>query len=80
MATLKEFESPDNATGVMPEYRSRLTRISQYLNRSVAKFLFDAGTRIKDREFANDAAAKAAGLKVGDFYSKSNGVVHVIKS
>ncbi len=80
MATLKEFENADNATGVMPEFRSKLTQISQYLNRSVAKFLFDAGTRISDREFANDAEAKAAGYKVGDFYSKSNGVVHIIKS
>ena len=80
MATLKEFENDDNATGVMPEFRSKLTQISQYLNRSVAKFLFDAGTRISDREFANDAEAKAAGYKVGDFYSKSSGVVHVIKS
>ena len=80
MATLKEFESADNATGVMPEYKSKLTRISQYLNRSVAKFLLDAGTRIKDREVAIDADAKAAVYKNGDFYSRPGGAVHVIKS
>lgn len=79
MATLKEFKNADNATGVMPEYRSKLTQMYQYLNRSVKKFLLDSGSLIHSREYANDAAAKAAGLKVGDLYSKSTGVVHVIK-
>jgi hypothetical protein len=79
MATLKEFENDDNATGVMPEYRSRLTQISQYLNRSVAKFMLDFGIKVSAREYANDTAALAAGLKKGDLYSLPTGEVRVIK-
>lgn len=79
MATLKEFENADNATGVMPEFRSKLTQMYQYLNRSVHKFLFDTGSRISAREYADDAAALAAGLKVGDLYSLPTGEVRVIK-
>jgi hypothetical protein len=79
MATLKEFENPDNAIGVMPEYRSKLSQMYQYLNRSVSKFLLDSGSLISFREYADDTAAKAAGLKVGDLYSKPSGAVHVIK-
>jgi hypothetical protein len=79
MATLKEFENADNATGVMPEFRSKLTQMYQYLNRSVNKFLLDSGSRISAREYANDAAALAAGLKVGDLYSLPTGEVRVIK-
>lgn len=79
MATLKEFENADNATGVMPEFRSKLTQMYQYLNRSVNKFLLDSGSRISAREYANDADALAAGLKVGDLYSLPTGEVRVIK-
>jgi hypothetical protein len=79
MATLKEFKNADNATGTMPEYRSKLTQMYQYLNRSVKKFLLDSGSLISSREYADDAAALAAGLKVGDLYSRPTGAVHVIK-
>ena len=79
MATLNEFENADNASGVMPEYRSKLSQMYQYLNRSVSKFLLDSGSLISFREYADDTAAKAAGLKVGDLYSKPSGAVHVIK-
>jgi hypothetical protein len=72
MATLKEFENADNATGVMPEYRSRLTQFSQYLNRSVAKFMLDFGIKVSAREYANDTAE-------GDLYSLPTGEVRVIK-
>ena len=51
----------------------------QYLNRSVNKFLLDSGSRISAREYANDADALAAGLKVGDLYSLPTGEVRVIK-
>ena len=63
----------------MPEYKSKLTQMYQYLNRSVKKFLLDSGSLISSKEYANDAAALAAGLKVGDLYSTPAGVVHVIK-
>ena len=35
--------------------------------------------RMTQREYADDAAAKAAGLKVGELYSRANGSVHVVK-
>jgi len=35
--------------------------------------------RMTQREFANDAAAKDAGLKVGELYSQPTGAVHVVK-
>ena len=31
------------------------------------------------REYADDAAAIAAGLKVGELYSRPSGAVHVVK-
>lgn len=79
MATYPEYENVDNARSTMPEYRSKLTQMYQYLNRSVNKFLFDAGTRISKKEFIDDTAALAAGLKVGDLYSTPTGEVRVIK-
>lgn len=36
--------------------------------------------RMTQREFADDNTAKAAGLKVGELYSKPSGAVHVVKS
>ena len=36
--------------------------------------------RMMQREFANDTAAKAAGLIVGDLYSRPSGAVHVVKA
>tara|TARA_R100000951_G_scaffold63937_1_gene53730 strand:+ start:2492 stop:2698 length:207 start_codon:yes stop_codon:yes gene_type:complete len=35
--------------------------------------------RMMQREFTNDNTAKAAGLKVGELYSKPSGAVHVVK-
>lgn len=63
----------------MAEYKSNLTRMWQYLNRSVKEFLADTGKEISKREFADDAAALAAGLKIGELYSTPAGDVKVIK-
>jgi hypothetical protein len=79
MATLPEYENVDNARSTMPEYKSKLTQMYQYQNKSVAKFLSDIGRMISKREFANDTAAIAAGLKSGDLYSTPTGEVKVIK-
>lgn len=79
MATLKEFKNVDNAKATHPEYRTKLTQMYQYMNRSVKKFLFDAGTSISAKEFADDTAALAAGLKPGDLYSTPAGDVKVVK-
>lgn len=35
--------------------------------------------RMTQREYADDTAAKAAGLKVGELYSRASGSVHVVK-
>ena len=35
--------------------------------------------RMMRREFTNDNTAKAAGLKVGELYSKPSGAVHIVK-
>ena len=35
--------------------------------------------RMTQREYADDTAAKAAGLKVGELYSRPSGAVHVVK-
>ena len=35
--------------------------------------------RMTQREYADDAAAKADGLKVGELYSRPSGAVHVVK-
>ena len=35
--------------------------------------------RMTQREYADDAAAKDAGLKVGELYSRPSGAVHVVK-
>jgi hypothetical protein len=51
----------------------------QYLNRSVKKFLFDAGTRISLRQFPNNAAALAAGLNPGDWYVTPSGGDLIVK-
>lgn len=69
MATYPEYENVDNARSTMPEYKSKLTQMYQYLNRSVNKFFFDWGYKIAtQRVYANNAAAVAAGLKKGDWY------------
>ncbi len=36
--------------------------------------------RMTQREYADDAAAKDAGLQIGELYSKPSGAVHVVKS
>ena len=35
--------------------------------------------RMTQREYADDTAAKDAGLKVGELYSRPSGAVHVVK-
>lgn len=35
--------------------------------------------RMTQREYADDATAVAAGLKVGELYSRPSGAVHVVK-
>jgi|TARA_R110001592_G_scaffold123088_2_gene330580 hypothetical protein len=35
--------------------------------------------RMTQREFADDAAAIAAGLNVGELYNRPSGAVHVVK-
>ena len=35
--------------------------------------------RMTQREYADDATAIAAGLKVGELYSRPSGAVHVVK-
>lgn len=35
--------------------------------------------RMTQREFADDTAALAAGLQIGELYSKPSGAVHVVK-
>ena len=35
--------------------------------------------RMTQREYADDVAAIAAGLKVGELYSRPSGAVHVVK-
>jgi hypothetical protein len=35
--------------------------------------------RMTQREYANDIAAKEAGLTVGELYSQPSGAVHVVK-
>ncbi len=35
--------------------------------------------KMTQREYADDTAAKAAGLKVGELYSRPSGAVHVVK-
>jgi len=35
--------------------------------------------RMTQREYADDTAAKADGLKVGELYSQPTGAVHVVK-
>jgi hypothetical protein len=79
MATYPEYQNVDNAQSTMPEYKSKLTQMYQYLNRSVKKFLFDAGTRISTRQFANNAAAIAGGLQPGDWYVTPSGGDLVVK-
>ena len=35
--------------------------------------------KMTQREYADDTAAKAAGLKVGELYSRPSGAVHIVK-
>jgi hypothetical protein len=35
--------------------------------------------RMTQREFADDTAARAAGLQTGELYSQPSGAVHVVK-
>lgn len=79
MATYPEYQNVDNAKSTLPEYRTKLTQMYQYLNRSVKKFLFDAGTATKQKVYANNAAAVAAGLKPGDLYVTNTGGDLIVK-
>lgn len=82
MGALPEYENVDNPLGTMPEYTSKLVQMYQYQNRSVDKFLLDAGVRISQRQFANNAAALAGGLRPGDFYVTLTGgdlIVKIVK-
>ena len=79
MGALPEYENVDNAQGVMPEYTSPLTKMWQYQNRSTDKFLIDAGIKFAARQYANNAAALAAGLKHGDFYVTVSGSDLIVK-
>jgi len=79
MATLKEFENVDNATSTVKEYRSKLSQMYQYLNRSVKKFLFDAGVATSKKVYADNAAAIKGGLKPGDWYVTQSGTDYVVK-
>ena len=80
METLPEFKNVDNARSTMPEYKSKLTQMYQYLNRSVNKFFFDWGYKLAvTRVYANNAAAVAAGLKKGDWYVTNSGGDLIVK-
>jgi hypothetical protein len=80
MGALPEFENVDNARSTMPEYKSKLTQMYQYLNRSVNKFFFDWGYKLAmTRVYANNATAIAAGLKPGDWYVTAVGTDLVVK-
>ena len=80
MGALPEFENVDNARSTMPEYKSKLTQMYQYLNRSVNKFFFDWGYKLAtQRVYANNAAAITAGLKRGDWYVSVSGTDLVVK-
>ncbi len=79
MATYPEYQNVDNAQSTLPEYSSKLTQMYQYLNRSVKKFLFDAGVKTKQKVYANNAAAIAGGLKPGDWYVSVSGTDLVVK-
>jgi hypothetical protein len=80
MATYPEYENVDNARSTMPEYKSKLTQMYQYLNRSVNKFFFDWGYKLAtQRVYANNAAAIAAGLKPGDWYVSISGTDLIVK-
>jgi len=63
----------------MPEYTSKLAQMYQYQNRSVDKFLRDFGSKIAGLQFANNAAALAAGLKPGEFYTTVSGTDLIVK-
>jgi len=79
MGALPEYENVDNAQSVMPEYGSPLTQMWQYQNRSADKFLKDAGVKFAARQYANNAAAIAAGLTHGDFYVTVSGSDLIVK-
>lgn len=82
MGALPEFENVDNPQNTMPEYTSKLVQMYQYQNRSVDKFLRDFGSKIAGLQFANNAAALAAGLKPGEFYTTLSGgdlIVKIVK-
>ena len=79
MATLPEFENVDNPQNTMPEYTSKLGQMYQYQNRSVDKFLRDFGSKIYTLQFANNAAALAAGLRPGEFYTTVSGTDLIVK-
>lgn len=79
MGALPEYENPDNTQGVMPEYTSKFTQMYQYQNKSVDKFTRDFGAKVSQRQFANNAAAVAAGLKPGDWYCTASGGDLIVK-
>jgi hypothetical protein len=79
MGALPEFENVDNPQNTMPEYTSKLVQMYQYQNRSVDKFLRDFGASIVGLQFPNNAAAIAAGLKPGEFYTTVSGTDLIVK-
>jgi len=80
MGALPEFENVDNAISTMPEYKSKLTQMYQYLNRSVNKFFFDWGYKLATtRVYPDNAAAINAGLKKGDWYVSVSGTDYIVK-
>lgn len=79
MGVLPEFENVDDPQNTMPEYTSKLAQMYQYQNRSVDKFLRDFGSKIVGLQFSNNAAALAAGLKPGEFYTSVSGTDLIVK-
>jgi len=79
MGVLPEFKNVDNPQNTMPEYTGKLVQMYQYQNRSVDKFLRDFGSKLVDLQFANNAAALAAGLKPGEFYTTVSGTDLIVK-
>jgi hypothetical protein len=80
MATYPEYENVDNARSTMPEYKSKLTQMYQYLNRSVNKFFFDWGYKLaQTRVYSSNANAILGGLKRGDWYVTDTGTELIVK-
>ena len=61
--------------------KAPFTKVTQLTNSSVAKLIAskEAGKDLLDRNYADDTAAKAAGLVKGDIYHKA-GTLKVVQS